>query len=96
MPQIYIDFGGWENDTCTRELLLNLTDASKNNKWYMKQNLLICWVQINLKLRIKAMNRSELKFFIDYFLLGNPVGFKKYSIQGVSKKMYPILKYNFD
>ena len=32
IPQICIDFHGWENHTCTRKLLLNLFQASKNSK----------------------------------------------------------------
>ena len=32
IPQIYVDFRSWENRTCTREILLNLIQTSKNNK----------------------------------------------------------------
>ena len=31
IPQNYIDFYSWENHTCTRKLLLNLIQTSKNN-----------------------------------------------------------------
>ena len=32
IPQIYIDFHGWENCTYKRKLLLNLIQTSENNK----------------------------------------------------------------
>ena len=61
--QIYMVFYGWENRTCTRKLLLNLIQTSKNNK-------------SNISYRStghkKNLNHSELKvrievFFIDTF-----------------------------
>ena len=32
IPQIYVDFRGWENRICRREILLNLIQTSENNK----------------------------------------------------------------
>ena len=40
ISHIYIDFCGWED--CTRiktQSLENFVQISKNNKWYIKQNL---------------------------------------------------------
>ena len=47
IPQICVDFHGWENRTCKRKMLFNLIQTSKNNIWYIKQNLQIHWIQRN-------------------------------------------------
>ena len=41
IPPIYIDFHSRQNRSGARKLLLNLIQTSKNNKWYIKQNVQI-------------------------------------------------------
>ena len=64
------DYHGWGSGTCKRKILLNLiqmvgiaNDISNTTYKSIKSKK-------NRKLWIKGMNRSELKSFIDTFLLG--------------------------
>ena len=62
IPQIYVDFHGWENRTSTRKILFNLIQKSKNKN----DTEMILQAKLTdplKKLLIKVINKSELKFF---------------------------------